>query len=430
MAAVGPDDLATIIYTSGTTGTPKGVMLTHGNEASNLTESCHDFGWGVGWRAVSFLPLSHITARHVDYLFYLYGVMIAYCPDINHLLEAFAENKPSVVVAVPRVYEKIRQEAMRKGSTGIKKLIFHTALKIGARHKDEVLKGEVPNSFEWKLADKLVFRKIRDVFGGHVEQYISGGAPLGVDTALWFANVGIRIMEGYGLTETSPVIAVNTAKDFKLGTVGKPLSNLECKIAPDGELLVRGPSIFKSYWHSPEETAAAFEGDWFKTGDIGMIDSEGFLSITDRKKDLLKTSGGKFIAPQPIENKLKLDPLVAQAAVLGDKRKFASVLIQPNFAVLEDWARHHHIPYRNRNDLVEHPEVKSLYRGLVHQVNAELARFETMKRIILVPDEFTVESGELTPSLKLKRRVVEKKYANQIEAIYTQAELQTPAPKV
>ncbi|MEO8724925.1 MAG: long-chain fatty acid--CoA ligase [Acidobacteriaceae bacterium] len=427
---VGPEDLATIIYTSGTTGTPKGVMLTHGNIACNLKWSVHDFGWGVGWRAVSFLPLSHITARHVDYLFFRYGVMIAYCPEINQLPHAFKETMPSIVVAVPRVYEKVRQEAMRQAGGGAKRAVFNWALRVGARHAPEILAGRAPRSRAWRLANRLVFSKIKAGFGGLAEQFISGGAPLGVNTGRWFASVGIRIMEGYGLTETSPVIAINTMDDYKLGTVGKPLPNLECRIAEDGELLVRGPSVFRGYWGNREETAQAFEGEWFKTGDIGDIDAEGFLTITDRKKDLLKTSGGKFIAPQPIENKLKMDTLVAQAAMIGDRRKFASVIIQPNFVALEDWARHNDIPYNSRKELVEYPDVKTLYQEIVGQVNAKLARFETMKRIVLVAEEFSIEGGEMTPSLKLKRRVVEKKYERQIEAIYSEAEGNGAAGKV
>lgn len=419
---VGAEDLATIIYTSGTTGTPKGVMLTHGNLASNMRFSGHDFGWGVGWRVVSFLPLSHITARHLDYLAFRYGVMIAYCPKIEELAAALQATKPSILVGVPRVYEKIRQEAIRRAGGGVKRLIFNWALRVGSRHADEVLAGRAPQSADWKLADKLVLSKIRGAFGGEVEHYISGSAPLGEDTPRWYAGAGIRIMEGYGLTETSPVISINTMKEFKLGTVGKPLGNLEVRIAADGEILVRGPSVFTGYWKNPEETAAAFEGDWFKTGDIGQLDAENYLSITDRKKDLLKTSGGKFIAPQPIENKLKMDAMVAQAVLVGDKRKFASVILAPNFAMLEKWARENDIHYADRKELVRHPDVKSYFQGVVDEVNAGLAKFETIKKVLLAPDEFTVESGEITPTLKLKRRVVEQKYAGEIEAIYVAAE--------
>jgi long-chain acyl-CoA synthetase len=243
-----------------------------------------------------------------------------------------------------------------------------------------------------------------------------------MDTPRWYAAAGIRIYEGYGLTETSPVIALNNQKAYKLGTVGVPLPNMDCRLASDGELLVRGPAVFRGYWNMPEETAAVFEGEWFHTGDIASIDADGFLSITDRKKDLLKTSGGKFIAPQPIENKLKLDPLVAQAAVVGDSRKFFAVVIAPNFPMLEDWAQANDIPHRDRLELIAHPDVRTLYASIVNKVNAELAQFERLKRFILVPDEFSVESGELTPSLKLKRRVVVHKYAAEIEHLYSVAE--------
>ncbi|MCU1307836.1 MAG: AMP-dependent synthetase and ligase, partial [Acidobacteriaceae bacterium] len=249
---------------------------------------------------------------------------------------------------------------------------------------------------------------------------ISGGAPLGRELAEWFADVGIRIFEGYGLTETSPVIAINTAANLRLGSVGKPLPNVECKIAPDGELLVRGPSVTFGYWNMPEETRNAFEDGWFKTGDIGMIDTDGYLSITDRKKDLLKTSGGKMIAPQPIENALKTNVLVAQATVIGDKRKYAAVIIAPHFALLEDWAHANLISFSSREELVHNAKVRALYEGIVADLNTKLAQFERLKRLILVPDEFTIESGEITPSLKLKRRVVEKKYSRLIESLYSE----------
>jgi long-chain acyl-CoA synthetase len=279
----------------------------------------------------------------------------------------------------------------------------------------------MPASPSWKLANALVFSKVKAGLGGRIECCISGGAPLGLDTAEWFADVGIRIFEGYGLTETSPVIAINTQDKLRLGTVGPPLPNVECKIAQDGELLVRGPSVSKGYWNLPEETKAAFEDGWFKTGDIGNIDADGFLSITDRKKDLLKTSGGKMIAPQPIENSLKNNPLIAQAAIVGDKRKFASVIIAPNFALLEDWARDEGIGFSSRAELVANQKVQALFSEIVEGVNQRLAHFETLKKIILVPDEFSIATGEITPSLKLKRRVVEAKYRAQIEAIYAEA---------
>lgn len=266
-----------------------------------------------------------------------------------------------------------------------------------------------------------MFSKVRNALGGMVEIFVSGGAPLGRELAEWYASIGIRIHEGYGLTETSPVIAINNPHAHKLGTVGKPLANVEVRIAEDHEILVRGPSVFRSYWNRPEETRDAFVDGWFKTGDIGRIDEEGFLSVTDRKKDLLKTSGGKFIAPQPVENSLKLNALIGTAVVVGDRRKFASVLISPQFSLLEEWAREHHVPFSTRESLVNHPKVRVLYEGIVGEVNRGLARYETLKKILLVPDEFSASDGSLTPTLKLRRRAVEQRYREQIDALYQEA---------
>jgi long-chain acyl-CoA synthetase len=298
-------------------------------------------------------------------------------------------------------------------------MILRWALGVGKKHRAETLAGKMPGSLGWKLANKLVFGKIHAAFGGCAWLFIAGGAPLGMDTAGWFADVGIRILEGYGLTETSPVIAVNYPEAYKIGTVGKPLENVECRFAADGELEVRGPSIFKGYWNKPEETAATFTADgWFKTGDIGNVDADGFLSITDRKKELLKTSGGKLIAPQPIENKLKANTLVAQAALVGDKHKFACVLLSPNFAALEAWAKGQGISTTDRAELVKDAKVVKLYQGIVDQVNGGLAQYESMKRCTVVGDEWSVEDGTLTPSMKLKRRVVEERYAAEIADFY------------
>jgi long-chain acyl-CoA synthetase len=267
-----------------------------------------------------------------------------------------------------------------------------------------------------------VFSKIRAGMGGKVETFISGGAPLGRELAEWYATVGIRIHEGYGLTETSPVIAVNTPANHRIGTVGKVLTNLEVRIAEDGEILVRGPSVFKGYWNRPEETKAALENGWFKTGDIGNIDADGYLSVTDRKKDLIKTSGGKFIAPQPIENALKLSPYIGIPAILGDRRKFPAVMISPNFTRLEEWARENGVSYSSRAELIANPKVQSLYEAVVEEQNQNLARFEKLKRVMLVPDEFTLDNGALTPTLKLRRRVIEDRYKKQIDELYAQAE--------
>jgi long-chain acyl-CoA synthetase len=417
-----PDDLATIIYTSGTTGTSKGAMLTHGNMASNITCSLLGFEMRPGQISISFLPLSHVTARHVDLAMLYHGVTLAYCPLIEQLPETLLEVRPTVCVSVPRVYEKIYAKTEMTTRGFPKRPIYRWALSVGRTHKPEILAGKIPTSPGWKLANKLVFSKIRAGMGGRVETFISGGAPLGRELAEWFATVGIRIHEGYGLTETSPVIAVNTPIHHRIGTVGKILPNLEVRIAEDGEILVRGPSIFKGYWNRPEETQNAFLDGWFKTGDIGHIDADGYLSVTDRKKELIKTSGGKFIAPQPIENSLKLSPLVGTAAIVGDKRKFACVIISPNFALLEAWARDNHIAFASRAELVAHPKVQALYEGIVEETNKNLARFEKLKRVLLVPDEFTADNAALTPTMKLRRRVVEDRYRRQIDDLYAHAE--------
>ena len=415
---ISSEDLATLIYTSGTTGNSKGVMLTHGNLTSNAVMSTRHAEWQPGDLYLSFLPLSHVTARHLDYVCYLNGVTIAYCPFFDKLPQMLQEAKPTIIVAVPRVYEKVRQEVERQAARGIKRKIFDWALRVGRRHKEEIARGDKPTSFAWKLAEKLVYSKIRQGFGGRSRVYFSGGAPLGYDMSDWFCSMGIPIFEGYGLTETSPVISGNRLGAFKIGTVGKVHEDLEVKIAEDGEILVKGPTVFKGYWNMPEETRAAFQDGWFKTGDIGQLDADGFLSITDRKKDLLKTSGGKFIAPQPIENALKASVLVAQAALIGDRRKYASVIISPHFPLLEDWARANGVSFKDHQELVASAKVRELYRGIIEDVNKKLAHFETIKKILIVPDEFTVAGGEITPTLKLKRRIIEARYKQQIEELY------------
>ncbi|MGD0445729.1 MAG: long-chain fatty acid--CoA ligase [Edaphobacter sp.] len=416
-----PEDLATIIYTSGTTGEPKGVMLTHGNLASNINYSTGLMGFGGKDSCISFLPLSHVTARHLDYAMMCHGAKVAYCPKFDLLPMAMKAVRPTVLVAVPRVYEKIRQAVEGKSAASPVKLkILHWALATGKKHRNEILAGKMPGGLSWKIANKLVYSKIREAFGGNATVFISGSAPLGMDSAGWFADVGIRIFEGYGLTETSPVISLNFPNAHRMGTVGKMLANVQCRIAADGEIEAKGPSIFKGYWKKEKESAEAFTPDgWFKTGDIGNIDKDGYLSITDRKKELLKTSGGKFIAPQPIENKLKANLLVAQAALVGDKHKFACVLISPNFAALEGWANGQGIATNDHAALVKDAKVVQAYQEIVDKVNAGLANFESMKRLKVVAEEWTVEDGTLTPSMKLKRRVVEQRYAKEIGAFYT-----------
>jgi long-chain acyl-CoA synthetase len=423
---VSPDDLATIIYTSGTTGTPKGAMLTHGNMASNIACSLNGFDIHACQISISFLPLSHVTARHVDFAMLYHGVTLAYVPFVDQLSRALLEVHPTTFVGVPRVYEKIHAQVDLKAKGFPKKQIYHWALSLGQAHKPEILAGKTPTAPAWKLANRLVYSKVREGMGGRAETFISGGAPLGRELAEWYATIGIRIDEGYGLTETSPVIAVNNPTAHKLGTVGKPLANVEVRIAEDGEILVRGPSVFKGYWNKPEETQNAFVDGWFKTGDIGHLDADGFLSITDRKKDLIKTSGGKFIAPQPIENSLKHNALIAEAVVLGDKHKFPAVLIAPSFPVLEEWARDNQVNFTSRPELVAAPEVRTLYEGIVEDCNQKLARFEKLKKVILVADEFSAENGTLTASLKLRRRVVEERYRREIGEMYAKAEAAGP----
>ncbi len=418
--SIEPSDLASIIYTSGTTGEPKGVMLTHGNLASNVNFSLREFAFTGPQRTVSFLPLSHVTARHADYALYSLGFSIAYCPAMDKLMGALKTVRPTLIVSVPRVFEKVRQEVERRSrASKLKTRIVQWALRIGRRNEAAIFAGRTPKSLAWKLADRLFYSKVREVFGGEVLYYVAGGAPLGADTANWFAHAGIRILEGYGLTETSPVIGVNTPLHCRMGSIGKPLPNIEVRLADDGELLVKGPSVFSGYWQSPALTRQAFTPDgWFQTGDIASLDPDGYIRITDRKKELIKTSAGKFIAPQPIEGKLKADFLVGHAALVGDREKYVAALISPNFEALEPWAREQNIPKTTRRELIEHPLVLARYKETVKQVNRSLADFELLKGFTLVPDEWTIDSGELTPSMKLKRRVLLERYSQEIAALF------------
>lgn len=425
LKSINPEDLATIIYTSGTTGDAKGVMLTHGNIASNLEQTTHLFRFDKGDSYVSFLPLSHVTARHVDYLIYACGATCAYCGKVEKLMPAFTAVKPTIFVAVPRLYERIRHSVEQKSAAagGLKKKIFDWAIKTGRRHHKALLAGKTPSSLSWKLANKLVYSKVQGAMGGRVRIFVSGGAPLGIDLATWFADAGIPILEGYGLTETSPVISVNLPGANKLGTTGKTLSNLDCRIADDGELLVKGPSVFQGYWNKPEATAEALDSEgFFHTGDIGNIDSDGYLSITDRKRELIKTTNGKFIAPQPIENKLKVSSLIGHVALQGDKRKYVTAVMTPNFAALDERAKSLGLDPTDKAALVANSKVLDLYQAELDRVNATLAPFEKIKRFTLLPVEWTIEGGELTPSMKLKRRIVAQRHAAEIAAMYGEAE--------
>lgn len=417
VAQTKPEELATIVYTSGTTGDPKGVMLTHRNLADNMRFSTDGLRIQPGYKSISFLPLSHALARHLDYAIYALDAVVAYLPKFDDLAGAMKAVQPEVFIAVPRVYEKVRQ-AIEHKSQGFKKTIMHWAVGQGAKHRAETAAGKQPGALGYKIADKLVFSKIREAFGGKVTVFVSGGAPLGLDSSNWYLDTGIRIFEGYGLTETSPVLSRNTFDAYRTGTVGALIPNIEARIAPDGEIEVRGTSIFAGYWQKDEATKKEFTEDgWFKTGDIGKIE-DNFLSITDRKKELLKTSGGKYIAPQPIEGRLKADALVGNAAVVGDTRKFAAVLISPNFQALDRWAKENGVS-GSHEEIVKNPKVQQQYEALVKKVNTSLEHHETLKKVSVVPDDWTVDSGELTPSMKLKRRVILEKYKDQIEKMYS-----------
>ena len=412
-----PEELATIIYTSGTVGDPKGVMLTHKNLADNLSHSTDGLGIVEGDTSISFLPLSHALARHLDYAIYGHGGKIAYLPKFDDLVGAMKAVKPNLFLSVPRMYEKVRQGTEYK-STGLKKTILNWAIGQGKKHRRELMDGKTPTALGWKLANKLVYSKLKEAFGGQVKFWVSGGAPLGMDSAEWFLDMGIRIFEGYGLTETSPVISRNSFDGYRIGTVGTVVPNLEIRVARDGEIEVRGTSVFAGYWQRDEATKNEFTEDgWFKTGDIGKYEV-GFLSITDRKKDLIKTSSGKYIAPQPIEGKLKVDALVGNAAVIGDARKFATVLISPNFEALERWAEENGVATKDYAALVKDPKVKKQYESIVKKVNAELQFHETIKKVGVVAEEWNIETGELTPTMKLKRRVIFERYKDKIDAMY------------
>ncbi len=418
VASAKPEELCTIIYTSGTTGNPKGVELTHGNLASNVNLAVPQFGVTDQDVLISYLPLSHVFERHVDYALLTIGALVAYCPKFDNLPAAMKAIRPTFFVGVPRVFEKIRQGVEGK-STGFKKTILNWALGVGSKHRHEVVDGKTPSGLSHSIAHKLVFSKIHEAFGGRVSKFVSGSAPLGMDSAGWFADVGIRIYEGYGLTETSPVVSFNSPQGNKLNTIGRALENVQVRFAADGEMELKGPSIFHSYWQKPEETAKEFTEDgWFKTGDIGKIDEDGYLSITDRKKEILKTSGGKMIAPGPIEGKLKANTLIGQADVVGDNHKFACGLMSPTYQAMEAWAKGQGIAAGDRAALVKDPKVVAEYGRIVESVNKTLGHHETLKRITVVPDEWSIESGELTPSMKMKRRVVEKKYEKEIAEFY------------
>jgi long-chain acyl-CoA synthetase len=425
-----PDDLATLIYTSGTTGDPKGVMLTHGNITSNVLAGLAVLGLRETDECLSFLPLSHIFERMAGhYCMMRGGVIINYALSVETVSNDMIDRSPSVVLSVPRLYEKIYARVLENALAGsaVKKQIFFWAKRTAEAWADLALaKQPIPGplALKKKVADRLVFSKLKARTGGKLRFFVSGGAPLSADIARFFYAAGLPIMEGYGLTETSPVITVNTLDNIRIGTVGRTIPGVTVRIAPDGEILTRGPNVMKGYFRKPEATAEVLEADGtFHTGDIGEVDADGFLRITDRKKDLIVTAGGKNIAPQPIEGRVKSSKFVANAVMLGDKRRFPIMLIVPNMENLRQWAQHKGLTFVDDRTLLENPEAVAKMEREMQKTLRELAHYEMPKKVILIEKDFTVESGELTPTMKVKRRVVEKNYQERIEALYAE-----PAP--
>ena len=402
-------------------------MLTHGNIASNVSAVIDLLEMTPADSSLSFLPLSHIFERMVDYLMFAAGVSIAYVETMDTIAQNMQEVRPTIVVSVPRIYEKIHDRitdtAMRAG--GAKRAIFLWARAVGERWTDVVIAGREPGmllALEHRIADKLVFVKVRAAVGGRLRFFVSGGAPLSPEINRFFFAAGLKILEGYGLTETSPVITVNTPRRLTIGTVGAPIPGVEVKIAADGEILTRGPHVMKGYFNHPEATAEAIDADgWFRTGDIGTL-QDGLLRITDRKKDIIVTAGGKNIAPQPIENAVKANKFVVQAVMIGDRRKFPLILVVPNFDQLVRWAKYKSISFKDHRDLLANPLVKAKMQREVIGELEKFAPFEKPKKVVLLEQDFTIDSGELTPTLKVKRRTVDRKFRGVIDAAYTAEE--------
>ncbi len=416
-----PEDLASLIYTSGTTGNPKGVMLTHANFATNACDAAIALEIGPTDRHVSFLPLCHVFERTAGHYLMLHlGAEIWYVPAIDQVVNQLPEIRPTLFISVPRLYEKIRDAMTAKiaAKPGIGGLIARWALRVGHRRTARVLAGRRGWSVAWWLADRLVLSKLRARFGGRVKKMCSGGAGLPVPIWRFFHDIGLVILEGYGLTETSPVVSINLPHRYKPGTVGPPIRRVEVKIAADGEILVRGPNVMRGYFNRPEDTARAINAEgWFATGDIGELDSDGFLKITDRKKDLLVTSGGKNVAPQVLEGHFKTDAFIGEFVVCGDARHYLTAIVVPDFAVLEPWARDRGLP-TDKDSLVRHPDVLALYRARIDALSGTIARYEQIKRFALVATDFSVASGLVTPTMKVRRREVYTRFAKEIEEMY------------
>ncbi len=422
---VTPEDLASIIYTSGTTGDPKGVMLTHANFVSNVKASLQVLPVDQHDIALSALPYSHVFERMVaHYLYTAAGVTVAIAESVDTIVENLAEIRPTIMTFVPRLYEKMYARVLDAVSQGspLRRKIFWWAVRVGQEHGRYRLAGE-PAPFtlglKYKVATALAFKKLHNRVGGRLRFFIAGGAPLSRDVAEFFWAAGITILEGYGLTETTPVIAVNRPDRLKFGTVGPLIPGVEVKIADDEEILARGPNIMKGYYKNEEATREAIDEEgWFHTGDIGFLDSDGFLAITDRKKDLIVTAGGKKVAPQPIENRLRTNPFITEIVLIGDRRRFPAALVVPDFEKLGEWTGSHGIKSINKQELVRNQKVIDFIQEQVDKMSSDLAQFEKIKKVRLLSKPFTIESGELTPTLKVKRRVIEERYKELIDQMY------------
>jgi long-chain acyl-CoA synthetase len=426
--AVSPDAIATLIYTSGTTGEPKGVILTHNNLWSNVQAGLQVMALSDQDECLAMLPLSHVYERMVDYTLMHAGVIINYAESFEKVGPNLQEVRPTIVLSVPRLYEKVYARVLENALSGsaLKRRIFFWAKQAGddwATLKLDQRPIPAGLALKHKIADRLVFSKLRGRTGGRIRFFISGSAPLSPEIAKFFFSAGLPVLEGYGLTETSPVLTLNPLTRPKIGSVGPVVPGVQLKIAADGEVLAKGPNVMQGYYNKPEATAEAIDAEgWFHTGDIGELDGDGYLKITDRKKDLIKTAGGKYIAPQPIENQVKLNKFVANAVLLGDKRKFSIILVVPNYEVLEPWAKGEGLSFGSRRDLIALPAVQQKVEAEVNSKLGDLARFEQPKKIVLLEQDFTIESGELTPTLKVKRRVVEKNYQPAIDRAYAEAD--------
>lgn len=427
MLGLKPEDDLTFVYTSGTTGNPKGAVLTHGNFLSEIEGLATMLEFPEHTVNLIFLPLAHILARVVQFAQLNYGFVQCYSESIDKLLDNIAEVRPHLMASVPRIFEKVHSRVMQGLETAspTKRKIFDWAISVGQERANLVRLGKGLSPalmIKWKLAYRLVFSKLHQKMGGRISYFISGGAPLSADIGNFFANAGFTILEGYGLTETTAAVSVNSRRFSKIGTVGKALPGVEIKIASDGEICVRGAVVFKGYYNRPEDTREALDKDgWFKTGDIGIIDSEGFVKITDRKKDIIVTAAGKNIAPQNIENLIKTDPLISQIMVHGDNRKFLSALVTVNRDEILNYAKNNKIIYKDFEDLVANDKIYQLIKVRIEDKNKHLAKYETIKKFSILPHDFSIESGELTPTLKVKRKFTSEKYKDILDKFYQES---------